>query len=362
MFLDSGAAGSYTQRMRLSRWCQRVGVCRPRRWRLGLPTLALALLAPVDAQAFCRTPTCLLDREKKVPCPLDARTGCYNGGALVYWEGDCLSYAIQRDGSIAQGITAEQVAPIVEQGFRAWSDVTCANGESPAITALSQGMIACSEIEFNCQQPDLNSNLILFRDEFEDTDTFRFGVIALTILTANTRTGQIYDADIEINSRDEDFVLGEPPAGSNARDLRGVLAHELGHLLGLSHSNASGALMNPDYRGTVLPVDDDIAGICEIRPGARDDPQCEVVELPPDAGCLGDDKSCKLAPAPPAVEQQEQDSGCACELPVTKGSGGWGWVAGLLWLGWLRRRRAAELEVGRLARGSDGVSSSGRPH
>jgi hypothetical protein len=37
----------------------------------------------------------------------------------------------------------------------------------------------------------------VFRDEFEDTDNFRFGVIALTILTANTRTGQIYDADIE---------------------------------------------------------------------------------------------------------------------------------------------------------------------
>src|SRR4051812_40691152 len=210
--------------MGLSRWRRRVGVCRRGDWYRGLPAFALALLASVNAQAFCRTPTCLLDREKKVPCPLDAQTGCYSGGALVYWDNDCLSYAIQRDGSVALGITAEQVAPIVEEGFRAWSDVACANGGTPAITALSQGTIACSAIEFNCREPELNSNLIVFRDEFEDTDTFRFGVIALTILTANTQTGQIYDADIEINSRDEDFVLGEPAPESDARDLRGVLA------------------------------------------------------------------------------------------------------------------------------------------
>src|SRR4051812_36298213 len=57
--------------MGLSRWCRRVGVCRPARWGRGLPVLALALLASVEAHAYCRTPTCLLDREKKVPCALD---------------------------------------------------------------------------------------------------------------------------------------------------------------------------------------------------------------------------------------------------------------------------------------------------
>jgi MYXO-CTERM domain-containing protein len=96
--------------------------------------------------------------------------------------------------------------------------------------------------------------------------------------------------------------------------------------------------MNPDYRGTVLPAQDDIAGICAIRPGVHDDPQCEVDELPPDAGCLGNDKSCKLSP-PPTPVQVEQDSGCACALPASNRSGSWGWVAGLLGLGWLRRRR-----------------------
>ena len=36
-----------------------------------------------------------------------ALTGCYTEGAPVHWGSDCLCYAIQRDGSIKQGITAE---------------------------------------------------------------------------------------------------------------------------------------------------------------------------------------------------------------------------------------------------------------
>jgi hypothetical protein len=35
----------------------------------------------------------------------------------------------------------------------------------------------------------------------------RRGVIALTTITANLRTGEIFDADIELDARDEDFTL-----------------------------------------------------------------------------------------------------------------------------------------------------------
>jgi hypothetical protein len=255
----------------------------------------------------------------------------------VYWATDCLSYAIQRDGSTLQGISAEQVAPLVDEGFRAWSAVTCKDGGTPPLTALSQGAIACDAVEFNCQEPEANSNLIVFRDEFVNTDTFRFGVIALTTLTANTRTGQIFDADIEINSRDETFVIGEPPQDSQARDLRGVINHELGHLLGLSHPNVTSALMYADYRGTVLPAADDSAGICAIRGSERSDPKCDVTPLPSDAGCIGKDVSCKLD----QQTQQEMDSGCALRAPAAQRDPRWAWAGALFLACWLRRRRTA---------------------
>jgi hypothetical protein len=309
--------------------------CRAWRWRRALPVLALTAFGAADASAHCVTRTCQLDREENVPCPRDLQTGCYTEGAPVYWGSDCLSYAIQRDGSIQQGITAEQVASLVEESFRIWSDVSCARGGTPPLTALSQGPIACAAVEFNCKQLEQNSNLIVFRDDFQDTENFYQGVIALTNLTANTRTGQIFSADIEINSRDEDFVIGEPPPGSLARDLRGVLNHEIGHLLGLSHSKVSGALMLSDYRGTLLPAQDDITGMCEIRSGKGTDPECSVVELAPDAGCLGDDKRCKLEQPLP---QQDEDAGCACALPAARQQHRWGWAIGLMLACWLRRR------------------------
>jgi hypothetical protein len=97
--------------------------------------------------------------------------------------------------------------------------------------------------------------------------------------------------------------------------------------------------MNPDYQGTVLPTEDDVDGICAIRPGSDSDPECDVIELPPDAGCLGNDKSCKLTPAVSGPVVEEQDSGCACALPIDNGQGGWGWAAALLGVTWLRRWR-----------------------
>jgi len=302
-----------------------------------LPAFApvVVLLGAADAGAYCRTRTCQLD--SKVACPRDAVTGCYTNGVPVFWGDTCLSYAIQRDGSLADGITAEQVAPLVADAFRAWSDVTCANGGTPPITALSQGSIACDGVEFNCELPEANSNLIVFRDEFVDTLGFHFGTIALTTLTASKTTGQIFDADIEINSRDEDFVLGPVPEGSQARDLRGVINHEVGHLLGLSHPNVRGALMYDSYEATVLPAADDIAGICDIRRGSSSDPECSVIELPSDAGCVGSDTSCK---SQPMVLEQEQDASCACQLgPPSAAPRAWAWLSGLLVACWLRRRR-----------------------
>ena len=293
----------------------------------------LAIFGAADARAYCRTRTCQLNA--KAVCTRDAATGCYSEGVAVYWPSDCLSYAIQRDGSLAQGISAEQVAALVDAGFRAWSDVSCDDGGTPPLTARSQGAIACDAAEFNCRDPDNNSNLILFRDDFVNTDTFRYGVIALTTLTANIRSGQIFDADIEINSRDEQFVIGEPTS-SSARDLRGVINHELGHLLGLSHPNVTSALMYADYRGTVLPAQDDAAGMCAIRAGKRSDPQCDVDELPSDTGCIGQDVSCKTA----QQGQQEMDSGCALGAPARRPlDRHWAWAGALFLACWLRRRR-----------------------
>jgi hypothetical protein len=258
-----------------------------------------------EALAFCRTHTCEFSND--ISCPEDDLTGCFTGGVPVFWAESCFGFAVQRDGSVAEDISAEELEAIVDEGFRIWSAVDCGGGATPPISASSQGLIACGDVEYNCEEPDANSNVIAFRDDFVDTVNFRLGTIALTTLTANLRRGEIFDADIEINSRDEDFSIGQ--GGELERDLRGVVHHELGHLLGLGHSIERSALMFPAYEGRIDPAADDITAICSVLRGAAGDVECSAPALDPDAECLGSNIACQSP-----VTVADSGGGCGCRL------------------------------------------------
>lgn len=302
-------------------------------------TAGFVLAASGEAHAYCRTRTC--EFRSDGVCPYDNQTGCSTSGAFVYWKSGCISYAVQRDGSVKDGITAAQLGGLLDEGFATWSNISCPAGGTPALTAQSQGPIACDAVEFNCQDPTGNSNIVLFRDDLSRSAGLRYGVIALTTITANLVTGEIFDADMEINSHDEDFVL-EGAGVDQQRNLHGVINHELGHFLGLSHPNVPGALMHATYEGTTEPQSDDIAGMCAaLDVGA--DPSCSVETLDPNTMCLGSDVSCRSSQSQPG-----NAGGCACRAAGSAPGGGGPWGGlGLLGLAlgwrWQSRRRQTVL-------------------
>ena len=57
-------------------------------------------------------------------------------------------------------------------------------------------------------------------------------------------TYRIYDADIVTNASRNYATAGEACSGTEFR-IEGVMVHEVGHLLGLGHTNVSGATMFP---------------------------------------------------------------------------------------------------------------------
>jgi hypothetical protein len=312
------------------------------------------LLVASPSHAYCRTRTC--EFRPDVDCEVDALTGCSTVGAPVYWGTHCIPFAVQRDGSEEEEISAAELDALVSDGFDAWTQARCPRGGTPELSSGSQGPIECDQVEYNCNVREDNSNVVMFRDDFVNSAAgLRFGVIALTTLTANLVSGELFDADIEINSRDEDFVItGDGTSGVNPndpRDLRGVVNHELGHLLGLSHSEEVGALMRAAYEGTFAPGEDDIDGMCATLGAAASDPSCSVAKLAESTECLGPDTMCTSAST-----MTTDSGGCACGLAGAPDEhGGAARVGlGLLALGLTFRR--ARLDVLRRARLSPSVT------
>jgi hypothetical protein len=71
----------------------------------------------------------------------------------------------------------------------------------------------------------------------------------------------IYDADVYTNTRYSFTSSGETDGCSGEFDIDGIMVHEVGHVIGIGHSNVSGATMYPtvsscNYNNRTLENDD----------------------------------------------------------------------------------------------------------
>jgi len=237
-------------------------------------SVAVALLGTSSsALAYCRTKACdnrpsyedVWQDMPDPPCTRD-RFGCPLEGTPLMWPASCISYTVQKDGSVSDGISFETANAVIDQAFATWKAANC-GGQLPSIEVLNLGAVSCNRAEYNQEQP--NANIFTFRDgswpykNAQDT-------LALTTITYNTENAEVYDADVEINTFDNLFTTTDV---TEHKDLLAVLTHEVGHFLGLSHADRVGITMFPTYMDKdthqrTLDVDD-MNGICEIYPPGR---------------------------------------------------------------------------------------------
>lgn len=241
----------------------------PRSLGLALdPALALAFgtgLWAGPAAAYCRTTTCDPVVDERGCAPVG---GCPTLGEPLFWPDACVTYAVQRTGSPLRDISAFQLDQAMRAAFSAWLGTDCPQDGTPSIGVISLGGASCDQVEFN--PPELgragapNANLVMFRDDRWPYPDERF-VIARTSITFDPNTGAIFDADIEINSFDNEFSTTDTDATT---DLQAVLTHEVGHFLGLDHSTFANATMQANYDlsnlGARTLSTDDVAGICSV--------------------------------------------------------------------------------------------------
>jgi hypothetical protein len=264
---------------------------------VGFATVAIVLSLPVSAHAFCRTTTVPVAPDFQ-PTP----TKCWDQGAPLFWRNSCVGYNVNRAAS--KQVAYEDAANFISRAFTKWTGTSCPTDGTGlsrvSIDVRDLGPVDCGDVNYN--QTGANQNVIVFRDDkwpHHDTNN----TLALTTVTFNPDTGEIYDADMEINTHDQRVTLSDP-VPSDGYDFASIVTHETGHFLGMAHSGDSKATMFASYSPGMTAMRnltaDDVDGICTVyRPdGERavldgkvtPGPQCDPT---PRRGFTGD---CEEAP------------------------------------------------------------------
>jgi hypothetical protein len=226
-------------------------------------SLLVLVSSPRPASAFCRTTT------QPLPANYSPNRGCFTDGLFLYWRNACVSYSINLAAS--RNISFADATRVIDASFATWMSTTCtASGAPPGISVSNIGPSECGEVRYNPETP--NQNLIVFRDDswpYQDPNS----TLGLTTVTFNAESGEIYDADMEINSSQRNLsVSDQVPA--NGFDLASVITHEAGHFLGLAHATDNRSTMFASYKpGTIALRSlsaDDVAGLCAIYPSASE--------------------------------------------------------------------------------------------
>jgi hypothetical protein len=283
----------------------------------GLLLAASLVVSSKTAMAFCRTTT-----------DSGGSQACVRTGKPLFWRNACVGYKVQAKGT--RRASLEEVTATVKSTFDAWSLAACAGGGSPSVALSNIGTTASTRVGFDNARGATNENLILFHDDvwpYPDTTQ-----VALTTLTFRRDTGELVDADIEVNGTLN--LSTQDPLPRDGFDLATVFAHESGHLLGLAHSEVRAATMFASYDpGTVAQrtlEPDDIEGLCAAYPadGTR-------------ATAAGSVARGACAPNATVSLDVDDGEGCACTSSRHDGAPGAAQIALVVACGWLLRRGRA---------------------
>ena len=148
------------------------------------------------------------------------------GGHAVRWHRSAVTFMV--DPTMFDRDTLRDPVRVVSQAADVWRG----NGHVPRFDVR---VGAVGEPGYDPARSDNVSGIALYRRNFPQR--FDRAVLALTLLTRNSATGEIVDADVIVDAERNRFaelsgaaMLGLPAAPN---DYQNVITHEFGHVLGL---------------------------------------------------------------------------------------------------------------------------------
>jgi hypothetical protein len=161
-------------------------------------------------------------------------------GVPVWWRSPSVTMAIYL-GAPPPNMTADEYWNASQLAAQAWShsDIACTS----LTISMSRNEAATADAVFD------RKNVLVFRQDnwcqqADPTDPspppcYPANAMAVTTLVKNKTTGEIVDADMEINAVNfawADLVANPAEAKGRTADFQNTLTHELGHVVGLAHN------------------------------------------------------------------------------------------------------------------------------
>jgi hypothetical protein len=196
-------------------------------------------------------------------------------GTPLFWEQPTITMSLAS--SSAPGVEPSDARLAFLTSLRAWSR---AGGCTRAVF-VDGGEVSGLSTNLQRASPDME-NRVVFRAEDWPAELGP-ETLALTSAVYRRTTGEIVDADIDLNAVDHLWSASTPPLEGHD-DIANTLTHELGHVLGFAHSDTLDATMYA--RAEVAEVskrdlaEDDIIAVCDVYPGGRrrgPQPTCSLV-------------------------------------------------------------------------------------
>lgn len=255
------------------------------RWAVAsLAALGVVAGLASPASAFCRTTTC---SRKSGKCRII--DSCVRTGAPLGWTKMPIPYRFHA--KTTDRIDDEEARGAIRLAFARWTEVICPTGKRTSLRfeehAAIPAKIPRGKEPFG----------IYFRDDrWPHKD--EGATLALTSHLFGVESGEIFYADIEVNTGEKHFVTRDDQKGT---DLEAVITHEVGHYIGIDHSPEPDSIMTPSYcesdkrceESRALARDlgaDDVAAVCALYPPDR----ARAAEPPQESA------GCSASPASPA--------------------------------------------------------------
>jgi Matrixin len=277
---------------------------------LAVLTATLLVLAARDASAFCRTTTCDPSSDE---CRRN-ENGCVRDGVPIKWKELPLVYRFHGGGSSKLDTSSARAA--VRSAFDAWENVECSKGRTSL--RFREGSDIEDDKPLGKKEASEKFGIFFRDDEWPHDDADES--LALTTQIYGKTSGTIDYADIEINTADTDFRLTDDE-GQEKVDLQAVVTHEVGHYIGLAHSNDPDSIMVARYCASA----DRCGQSTDVARGlSEDDRKAVCTVYPPSAN--------DASPAPGGCAQTESGSRAPAEMAA---------LGGMVFLGCalVRRRR-----------------------